>query len=207
MKPVIKQSIVIIANTFNPNIFTQSWLIEQGVISEDDTIPHQVLQPAMAQLFTSELQLSVTPNRMQIVFTGESKDNPKTLIDGIKNIIIAIEYTPYTAIGANFDYTVTSKKLARTINTTISKSDFAKNVSTNKPNTKYGIFMSEPVCILSDPILNLDVKPAQDKNTMRCVFNFNRGLTDNDKENVMMRFLDEFETMKTYAKLILDNIR
>lgn len=208
MKSLLMQNIIVAAKAFNPSIFSQLWLMQQGFINEQDKIEHQILQPMIAQLFTHTLELTVIPDRMQIVFINELRENPDTLVEKTKGIIKALQHTPYVAIGANFDWKITSRKLMDIIERLFKESSepFLSNFA--NPGTKFGFFISlEPEELKPNITVNLDIRPLKGQDDdMRCAFNCNMDLTGDNKIDDMSGFLDKYNLMKKYSDNILSTI-
>ena len=104
MKNLVSADIVIVGKNLNPSIFSAEWLIDEGIIVEEDIVEDPVYNPMVASVTTSSFKLQALFGRIQITFTAESPDVPKLAIGIIKDIIKKlppVPNLPYLAIGLN----------------------------------------------------------------------------------------------------------
>lgn len=100
-------SIVLTAQSFNPSIFTETWLGRNSILNVDSLKGARVFLSDIAKFETEEVDVLVVPNKMQITFgihgvNGEFEIARKIPI----RIIEVLPHTPYQALGINFDFYV-----------------------------------------------------------------------------------------------------
>lgn len=102
--------IVVTAQTFNPSIFTESWLARNCSVPVENLIGVRLFSPELAQFQTANVQVLVVPPKMQITFKfmgTEDTDTPRRIAS---RTIEALPHTPYQALGLNFDFFVAQPK-------------------------------------------------------------------------------------------------
>lgn len=99
-------SIIVTANTFNPSIFSQVWLLNQGIVKEDDFAGDSISTAQATQHQLKNMQLVVIPPRLQISFPPDHTDTSKQACDIISKIVERLPHTPFDAAGLNFEHVV-----------------------------------------------------------------------------------------------------
>ncbi len=99
--------IVIIAQSFNPSIFSETWLSKNFVVEPEHLMGTRFFAPEAArfQIDDKDTIVEITPERLQILFKilGASA-NFDTQLNIPIQIVEALPHTPYQSMGINFDY-------------------------------------------------------------------------------------------------------
>lgn len=99
--------IVITAQSFNPSIFTETWMHANGIIEASRLEGVRLFSPEIAQFQTNEAQVLITPPKMQITFRTHSVESN---FENQRNIatrtVQLLPHTPFLGLGLNFDYFV-----------------------------------------------------------------------------------------------------
>lgn len=100
---------VLVAESINLNIFQPLWLIDNEIISRAEIESGTSFNtPVAVSISTSTFDLLIVPERIQLTLKN-NKDNAKNDIQRIiGGIVNKLPHTPYSAIGLNFNYTLTS---------------------------------------------------------------------------------------------------
>lgn len=100
---------VLVAESFNLNIFQPLWLIDNEIISRAEIESGTSFNtPVAVSISTSTFDLLIVPERIQLTLKN-NKDSAKNDIQRIiGGIVNKLPHTPYSAIGLNFNYTLTS---------------------------------------------------------------------------------------------------
>ncbi len=99
--------IVLTAQTFNPSIFTETWLTQNDLVPADAFVGMRVFSPEAAQFQTASFQVLVIPPKMQITFGIHGNAGGADLPQRIATRTVELlPHTPYQALGLNFDYFV-----------------------------------------------------------------------------------------------------
>jgi hypothetical protein len=96
-----QQTIVILANQFNPSIFREAWLERLGVYSQDELTGNVVYTPMFCQV-SGDVTLLVVNDRAQFM---TSRPDGGRVAERSRLIVDALPQTPYSAIGLNFIWT------------------------------------------------------------------------------------------------------
>lgn len=99
---------VIAANSINPSIFSQYWLIKEEIFKpEDFTFPDtQAFTPIAVQFQTPNLEFLVIPERVQVNLKVGTVDYSRLLTETLGKITKKLPHTPYKAIGFNMNWRV-----------------------------------------------------------------------------------------------------
>jgi len=98
-------NIVILAKNHNPSIVTKEWLAQKEIIKED--IVNFTHTPLFSLVETTNFNLIVDPNRLQISVKKVIPENIENLPKIIETYITKLPETPYAAIGFNYSYRIT----------------------------------------------------------------------------------------------------
>ena len=205
MKKFASANIVIVAKNLNPSIFSQLWLVEEGIVGKDEFEDNCVYAPFVTQVFTPTFQLHVLPERLQVVLTDKSLGEPGPVMDKISILVQKLPHTPYTAIGANFLWLVAPHDLDDSV-------DYMRKLFVRPEIPLYKRFPSEDArfgAYMSKDFFNtrmkLDIKPYREENNgnveeyLRFNFNYNLQLTHGEHIEQIIGFLGNWDKMKKEA--------
>jgi hypothetical protein len=99
-------SLVLTANVFNPSIFTEWWMVQNNLLPQDNMEGLRIFSSEMVQFQTPEMQVLITPPKVQIGFPIVNDTTPSQVLDFLVKIINLLPHTPYKGLGLNFDYFV-----------------------------------------------------------------------------------------------------
>jgi hypothetical protein len=100
-------SVVLVANEINLSIFKPVWLGQTNILRPDELSGDFVISPGVIQIPTSQYNLLVLPNQLQMAF-AEMDDaiviEPLNRVLG--GILKNLPHTPFIGLGINFDFFV-----------------------------------------------------------------------------------------------------
>jgi hypothetical protein len=201
LKKLASANIVIVAKNLNPSIFSQLWLVEEGIIGKDEFGENCVFAPMVTQVFAPGFQLHVLPERLQVMFIDESLEKPDPVIGKVIKIAQKLPHIPYVAIGANFLWFAAPESPTDPV-------EFMRKVFVKPEMPLYRRFSSEDArfgTYMSKDIfgarMKLDIKPHREEKNgnvdeyLRFSFNFHLGLEHGDHVDQILRFLRNWGKM------------
>jgi hypothetical protein len=94
-----QQDVVVIGNPVNPGAVTEWMLIQRGIIGE--ALEGSIYTPQFVRVIApNQFQLVVLPDRIQ--FSVLAADPTDVVAEKLGELINALPYTPYHAVGLNF---------------------------------------------------------------------------------------------------------
>ncbi len=84
-------NVVLVANSFNPSVFRETWLAEQGIIDPGSLKPGYIFSDQAAQLRTDKFTLSIMPGQLTFAPVGiEAQD-----LEPLRKVLLALPHTPW----------------------------------------------------------------------------------------------------------------
>jgi len=199
--------IVLTAQSFNPSIFTETWLDRNDIIRADSLEGLRVFSPEIAQFQTKEAQVLVIPPKTQITFriheiTGEFEIPRKIAIRTVE----LLPHTPYQALGLNFDFFVSfpdEKDFNAYNRTLLGTGDYQLLQEFSAADAKFGRYFSKDH---GDARLRLDIKPVKggphNKDLLQFSFNFHHDVTRIDlseRAKRLIELIDNWASLQNYS--------
>lgn len=200
-------SIVILANSFNPSVFNQYWLVKNGFFNEGE-LTNSVFAPAITQILTTDLRINIISEKLDFVQNHEHIDFNEQLSKKLIPMISKLKEIPYKAIGINFNWDINitkeNKKKYKSL-FFVKGSNLYKDFDDNAG--KFGAYMSKN---FHKARLKLDIKPFfinQPENTgkdiLRFSFNFHIDLGPNEASDDLLKSLDDWTIYNQEAERII----
>lgn len=156
-KQLAIRNVVLLAKNFNPSIFSQVWLVENGFFGKEDFLPESVFSSEMVQVRSKAVNMFVIQPQLQFaVQEGFDWDNSVKILLAI---IDKLPEIPYTAAGINFHWLVRTEKM--------SIEEFSRTLFFNEKipfmrgfdatGAKFGFYVSKD---FEKSRLKLDIKPV-----------------------------------------------
>ena len=199
--------IVITAETFNPSIFTETWLAANGILPSESLVGVRTFSPEIAQFQTSDMQVVVLPPKFQMTFGIHGKTGdfaaPREVA---KRVVALLPHTPYRGLGLNFDYFI-SPTDGRDISV-YSRAAFGEGKGKlleefAAPDAKFGRHMSKDH---GSARLKLEAKPVRAgpdmKELMHFSFNFDHSLSEisaSTRTEKIAGMIDAWEGLREYS--------
>lgn len=203
--------IVITAETFNPSIFSESWLVQNSVVSEHNFSGTRLFSPEVVQFQTPDLQVLIIPPKMQITFniSNDSADFelPKQIVT---RTVELLPQTPFKALGLNFDYFVinpTNQDFHIFNRNLLGDGTYHLLGEFATPDSNYGRYFSKNHGAAR---LKLEIKPVtagpDKKQMLQFSFNFHfeiSQLNSSNRANKLVLFINEWASLKAYAEQLV----
>lgn len=199
-------AIVVTAQSFNPSIFTETWLQMNNVLDTSKIVGVRVFSPEVVQFQTEELQVMVVPPLLQITFSDKATDVevPRSIAT---RVIELLPHTPYQALGINFTYHVTQPAGQEFIaydRALLGTGEYALLGEFSTQDARFGRYFSKDA---GGARLRLDIKPvkAGPKNSDMFLFAYNfhhdlAGIEQSDRAKALVRFMGTWNSLREYAK-------
>jgi len=101
----VDSNVVVVANQFNPSVFSQLWLTKHGLATEDEVGGDDcAFTNVFAQVITARFALVVAPNLLQLMVLPGVEDQQKLVEEKIGKVVELLPHTPFSAVGLNFRY-------------------------------------------------------------------------------------------------------
>jgi hypothetical protein len=196
-------NIVLIAKNLNPSIFSQLWLVKQGIIFENEFKQGSFFTPPAVNILTEVFSLLVVPERLQLAFfKHEHEWEIAKRVIGV--VVESLPHTPYTAIGFNFNWSIepgNEKEFPSNLKRLFlsGKNPLAKDFDVD--DARFGIYMSKNII---DMRLKLDIKPVimtspVNKEFLQLNFNFHKDVKD-DAVRIIIETLSNFTIAADMSK-------
>lgn len=194
------KTIVLIAQSLNPAIFSESWFIKNKILEAEEFTPStdSIITAQFAQIFTSHFDILVLPDQIQFTLKVDESKSIQKIIDTIQKSQIE-----FKLLGINFNYFIegadTKALFYNTSNSTYK--------SFNEPNCKFGAYLSKDSIFTSR--LKLDIKPVtrsdSNKELLHYAFNYHINLNTNPTITSILDNWSEFD--KDASDIILATIK
>jgi hypothetical protein len=169
-------AVVLAAQQFNPTIFTQIWLVDQGILAKDDFLEGSLFSDFVVQVRSKIFQMLVIPEQLQFVPSVIPEQQQSLLQDKLATIVKLLPQTPYKALGLNFAWHLAPAdgNMERLCRELFFVPDRPLYKLFDAQDSHYGAYLS----MNFPPFrLKLDIKPtviiAKDKQERRLLFSFN----------------------------------
>lgn len=187
--------IVLTAQSFNPSIFTETWLDKNGILSADSLDGMRVFSPEVSQFQMKECQVLVIPPKLQITFRIHQIAGEFEVQRNIASRTVELlPHTPYQALGLNFDFFVSfpdEKDFNAYNRALLGTGDYHLLQEFSAADAKFGRYFSKDH---GDARLRLDIKPVKggphNKDLLQFSFNFHHNVRELDLSERAKRLID-----------------
>lgn len=212
-KELKTNSIVILAQSFNPSIFNRYWLVSNSYIDNESILPNSVFAPNVTQVASNEFSLLVLPEQLQFNSNPGNKDFESNVEKTLRPIIDRLTEIPYRACGINFHWFVDDDKIGigELSESLFYYSNSSLHEAFRSEDSRYGVYMSKD---FENARMKLDVKPitATENSTgeknefIQFSFNFHRDLNQKSASDELSNFVNSWIKFKTEAQQIISLI-
>lgn len=202
-------SVVIAARQFNPSVFSQLWLIDNGILQPDGFLPGCLYSEHVVNVAASDFSLVVLPPQLQLV---PNCGNEQRLIERVAGgIVRALPHTPYQGVGLNFQWLVWSDE--RPTNTAARQLFFSNDRRIYRffvpDDASFGAYLSKDVLGCR---LKLDIKPTtieqggEKKDRILFMFNFHLDVPAQGGVVAIEQHLQIWDAAKAMATEIVHDV-
>lgn len=207
------ENVVILANIFNPSIFSTHWLITKDICPETEIdAVKSVYAQNISQTVSPDYQLLVLPEQIQFSKSPICNQDFFALVQSkVIRIVEFLPQVPYVQAGINFHWYL--KDSEKSIQDLSRELFYIPNSKVHKrfdhKDSQFGANLSFGI---EDVRLKLDIKPVlmltepDQKNQLLFAFNFHKDLkTENgDVSKELLIFLKKFGTLREEARKIME---
>ncbi len=205
---LVDSNFVIAAQQFNPSIFSQLWLVQNGIASENDFKGESVFTPAFAQVRSPRFVLLVLPQQLQFAPLPVEEQHGELVADAIGSIVRLLPETPYVAVGLNLnwlveiepkEYPAFSRALFYRENPLYEQ--FVEN------DARFGGYLSKDIL---GARLKLDVKPkktgppGEEVEKLLFAFNFHVDVRRDNQVDEILRMANQWDSAMEHAVGIIE---
>jgi len=202
--------IVLTAQTFNPSIFTETWLQKNGILDVSKLAGARVFSAQVVQFQTEDVQVMVVPPQLQITFSDKAADVelPRSIAS---RVVELLPHTPYQALGINFTYFVSppaGQEFIAYDRALFGTGECALLREFSAADARFGRYFSKD---LGSARLRLDIKPvkAGPKNADMFAFAFNfhhdlAGIEQSDRAKSLIKFIGTWNSLREYAEKLTE---
>ena len=220
---LVVSNVVVVAKSFNPSIFSQPWLVRNGVVGEEEFLPGCVFVEGLSQVMTRSFDMLVVPDRLQFSPKaephGEGDAAPAVAVpegelitDKVGKIIRTLPHTPYIAVGINFVWqeppqgnegiSELSRRLFGNPHSAIHR-EFAA------VDARFGTYMSKDIS--GGMRLKFDIKPAivavptgGTEDRLVLVVNFHKEIAEGDRVQQVVDTVGRWNECKQQATALVE---
>lgn len=187
-------NIVILAKSHNPTIVSKEWLTQKEILVGD--IVNFAHTPAFSSAETDIFSFIVDPERLQISVKKDIIENIENLPKAAKTYISELPETPYTAIGFNYLYEVTTEQ--KSLKSILSPNDEKfKRVFSEDYQLGGNIWFR-----FEDFLVRINLKPVNDE---KIVADFNFHFDSEDIGEIIEK-IEMYNTIKRKSEEILEGL-
>lgn len=211
-KEFLGSNVVIVARQFNPSVFSQIWLVRNGVVGEDAFGAGCLFSDDVVKIETRDFGLLVIPPQLQFQPRTSTELEVELVSNKVGIIVRTLPHTPFVAVGLNFTWHVWP---ANGNLHAFSQSLFLRpdgpffEAFDGAEDAVFGAYFSRDVLGCR---LRLDVKPVDvpaDKQVVRrlqCAFNYQLDVPDENAVAAIEHHLNRWNQVKAEALRIVDRV-
>ena len=212
MAEIIKSNVVVVAENLNPSIFRETWLVKEGVFTEEEIVPESFFSSVSVNVVTSSVELLIVPERLQLTLkTDEKQDEIVKKVLG--NIVKALPHTPYRAVGINFHWILELSDQSKLPKVTqemfLSEENPLRNIF-DTGDTVVGVYLSKDELEMR---LKLNVKPIKGggtnvgKEALQFNFNFDKSINNPERATgIVLETIDKWLAAKAISEKIVKEV-
>ena len=204
--------IILTAQTFNPSIFTETWMARNNVVKPESLVGPRICSPEVAQFQTNDIQVMVVPPKMQILFpmqgVSDAFDLPRKI--AVRTVEL-LPHTPYQALGFNFEYFV-AQPAGQDFNAydraLLGTGDCRLLREFSLSDARFGRYFSKNY---EEGRLRLDIKPVkagpENKEFLQFSFNFHFAvaqLEQPERVKQLLRLIEKWGSIQKYAETVVE---
>ena len=200
----------IVAQSFNPSIVREAWLMKRGLLAEGSIAPGFVFSDQVVRVPTERFSLIVVPPQLQLAPTTR-EIAAEVMRDVLAPLVLALPHTPMSAAGINMIWHIdpgTESVESLTKRLFAPKGlDLADEFGT--ADARFGCYMSKDLGLCR---LKLDIKPVALKTVddtrrlLQCAFNFHRELSPDEAPKEICELLDHWAEYDGLSEHLTDKV-
>lgn len=205
----VGSNVVVVARQFNPSVFSQIWLVRNGIVGEDSFTGGCLFSDEVAKIETKQFGLLVIPPQLQFQPRESLGQEDELVANKVGAIVQILPHTPYAAIGLNFAWHIwpedgNIQAFSRSLFLPPSGAWF--EACAVAENALFGAYMSTDVlgCRMRLDVKPIDV-PTKDHalHRLQFAFNFQLDVTGENAVDAIRQHLGRWRQAKNEACRII----
>lgn len=197
-------SSVLVAKELNADLFSQLWLLENGILLRDEIASNSMFTPVAVSVTTTHFDFTFLQNKLQVSVRSDFEKSGELFRRISGGVLNALPSQPWVAAGLNLNFTLEGEDgeaFSASVREMVlsDKNPVASEFSDE--NVRCGFYVSKDY---QGARLKLDTKPiveaGQDKLYLN--FNFHKNVTSSREASA---FLENWESFYHYAASIIDS--
>lgn len=208
-------NVIVAARQFNPTVFSQLWLVRNGLLAEEEFGSGYIFSESFVQAATPRFLLLVVPSQLQFTPSELGEGQQELILEKVGRIVERLPHTPYVAVGLNFvwhmhDEDSTIERLSREL---FFKGESELYRRFDAEDARFGAYLSRDVLGCR---MKLDIKPVsleesslQEMQRLQFAFNFHRDLSNaaGDPVGLIHRMLERWDEAKAESMQIVESLQ
>lgn len=192
-------SVVIVANTFNPSIFDKHWYVTKDIIEEGQIEAQPIAIPQFSQISTVDYIITVTLNQLQL--QCKNQEAFEAFVPSVlSRIVQKLPEIPYSALGFNFGFQCKgSEEEVKDLSHKLFRHGNSEFIKEFQDDSFYGTFLvkkfEEARLTVEGRINELKEDKGNERHSLSFNFNFHWNLS---RGNEVKEMLDIIQKAKNY---------
>jgi hypothetical protein len=204
-------AVVVVAQQFNPSVFSQVWLVRHGVLAADGLLPGSAFTDLFVQVKSHQFNMLVIAEQLQFIPTVPPAEEQVLIVDKVSTIVRTLPHTPFKGLGLNFTWHLQPRE--GTV-ATVTRALFCREAVPlfrhfAGAESHFGSYLSKNFLGFR---LKLDIKPilvptgeGQIDNRVQFSFNFHVDLGDDAAQQIAERLV-HWNDVRQEAQRIIDSV-
>ena len=212
MEPEFSGNTVLVAQSLNPSIFSQLWLVQNGIVTQEDFEDDCVFSPLVVRVLTKSFELLVVPERLKLGFRRPNANHQALLNDVLLKIVTTLPHTPYKAMGMNMTWHIwpaSQERFGATLRSLFAVPEVPLGQFFCEENSRFGVYLSKDFFGMR---LKLDIKPVKAsrrdvvREGVRFSFNFQKDIEQQRAVETLSELVPLWDQAKERAKAMVQAI-
>lgn len=204
-------NVVIVANRFNPSVFSSHWLQKNNFYSEGEILPQSIFSENLVNIASQKCSLLVLEQKLEFAWVDSDNSAFRSKLIPILKELPEIQYS---AIGINFVWFLSDEGKESSFSSGRNQfwTDSEVYSHFDFDDARFGAYLSRD---FGGGRLRLDIKPVKVQDTttneeldgLQYSFNFHKELVGEEISKELLEHLDKLDEFFAKSKLIVESIK
>ena len=204
-------AVVVVAQQFNPSVFSQVWLVRNGLLAEDGVLPGSAFTDLFVQVRSHQFNMLVIAEQLQFNPTVPPTEEQALIVDKVSTIVRTLPHTPFKALGLNFAWHLRPREgtIAAMTRALFYRETVPLFRHFGGADAHFGSYLSKNFMGFR---LKLDIKPilvptgeGQIENRLQFAFNFHADLGGDAAQQIADRLV-QWNEVRQEAQRVIDSV-